>query len=422
MGLSKDWERRLDTGYEWGSAVFLSLTKAGNIVSLLQPSSSGDGTVEGWRRMNGQNLPPVSSGQAKPRGTTLKSIQDTLNKVEQALLSLSLISASLLRLKDAIRELLAQDAQATLDSNQVIAGYEKDALISFTNEEVFQIYSNMSKFIGKDAANKIVKPKDNEDRLLLVSFLDISQLPRVSQETKNVSTRRNASSGPLSFRGVARRRQKMSIVDSSNVMEIALASFGEWNSWGIDYPALKRVLAQQTATFATVEELGEIMEAVAPALNVPVQAVQTVIHLECGWPDHIGRRSSGYRNSMPRDDGSTLYRGVSQASKAFWIDVSERLRQKGIDVAGVPERATLAAQIVAPFVYADRYRRSPVNGKYLTDWPLTPGIIYSFHQQSRQGLGNGFSKIAGNQSGVSSRVVLATGRMYRRSAPSTFYL
>lgn len=421
MGLSKEWERRLDTGYEWGSAVLLSLTKAGNIVSLLQPSQLSDGTVEGWRRTTGQKPLVFEKRQVMPRGTTLKSIQDTLNKVEQALLSLSLISESLARLKVAIQTLLNQDDQAALDSGQVIAGYEGNALISFTNEEVLSIYSNMTKFIGKDAANKIVKPKDNEDRLLLVSFLDISQLPRVSQETKNVSTRRNASSGPLSFRGVARRRQKMSTVDSSNVMEIALASFGEWNSWGIDYPALKQVLARQQATFATVEELGKIMEAVAPALNVPVQAVQTVIHLECGWPDHIGRRNSGYRNSMPRDDGSTRYRGVSQASKDFWIDVSERLRQKGILVAGVPERATLAAQIIAPFVYADRYRRSPVNGKYLTDWPLTPGIIYSFHQQSRQGLGNGFSKIAGNQSGASSRVVLATGRMYRRSAPSVFF-
>lgn len=421
MELSKDWERRLDTGYEWGSAVLLGLTKAGNVVSLLQPSPLGDGTVDGWRRTHGEKPLSAVMQPKAPRGTTLKSIQDTLNKVEQALLSLSLISESLVRLKAAIQTLLDQDGQAALDNGQVIAGYEKNALISFTNEEVLQIYSNMSKFIGKDAANKIVKPKDNEDRLLLVSFLDISQLPRVSQETKNVSTRRNASSGPLSFRGVARRRQKMSTVDSSNIMEIALASFGDWNSWGIDYPALKQVLARQQATFATVEELGEIMAAVAPALNVPVQAIQAVIHLECGWPDHIGRRNSGYRNSMTRDDGSTLYRGVSQASKAFWIDVSERLRQKGIDVAGVPERATLAAQVVAPFIYADRYRRSPVNGKYLTDWPLTPGIIYSFHQQSRQGLGNGFSKIAGNQSGISSRVVLATGRLYRRNAPVAFF-
>lgn len=416
MELSKDWERRLDTGYEWGKAALLSITKSGNIVSLLQPSTLGDSTVDGWRRMQG--LQPL---KAAPRGTTLKSIIDTLTKVEQALLKLELISYSLLRLKGALEDLLHQDDEASLNEGQVIAGYEKNALILFTNEEVVQIYSNMTTFIGKDAANKIVKPKDNEDRLLMVSFLDISRRPRAAQETKNVSPRSSVSIGPLSFRGAARRRQKMSTVNSSNVLEISQAKFDDWNSWGINYPALKQVLARHTETSASVDELGEIMEAVAPALGVPVQAVQAVIHLECGWPDHVGRMRTGYRSSMPRDDGSTLYRGVSQASKSFWIDVSERLQQKGIQVAGVPERASLAAQIAAPFVYADRYRRSPVNGNYLTDWPLTPGIIYSFHQQSRQGLGNRFSKVAGNQSGASTRVVLATGRMYRRSAQTEFF-
>lgn len=213
----------------------------------------------------------------------------------------------------------------------------------------------------------------------------------------------------------------MSTVNSSNVMDIALASFDEWNSWGINYPALKKVLAAQQSTFATVEELGKIMEAVAPALNVPVQALQTVMFLECGWPEHAGRRKTGYRNSMPRDDGSLLYRGVSQASKGFWIDVSEHLRKYGVVVAGVPERATLAEQIVSPFIYADRYRQSPVNGKRLTEWPLMSGIIYSFHQQSREGLGNGFTRVAGKQSGISAQVVLATGRLYRKRAPTAFF-
>lgn len=416
MELSKDWERRLDTGYEWGKTALLSITKGGNIISLLQPSTLGDSTVDGWRRMQGQ--PPL---KVSPKGTTLKSIIDTLTKVEQALFKLELISDSLLRLKNALVELIRQDDGSSLGEGQVIAGYEKNALISFTNEEVVQIYSNMTTFIGKEAANKIVKPKDNEDRLLLVSFLDISRRPRAAQETKNVSPRSSASIGPLSFRGVARRRQKMSDVNSSNIMEIALSSFDEWNSWGINYPALKKVLAAQRATLASADELGQIMAAVAPALNVHVQAVQTVMFLECGWPEHQGRLRTGYRNSMPRDDGSTLYRGVSQASKGFWIDVSEHLRKYGIIVAGVPERATLAEQIVSPFIYTDRYRQSPVNGKRLTEWPLTPGIIYSFHQQSREGLGNGFTKIAGKQSGVSAQIVLATGRMYRKRASTAFF-
>lgn len=212
----------------------------------------------------------------------------------------------------------------------------------------------------------------------------------------------------------------MSIVNSSNVVEFSQAKFGDWNSWGINYSALKDALARNTLTVATVDELGQIMEAVAPALGVPVQVVQAVIQLECGWPDHEGRKRTGYRSSMTRDDGSTNYRGVSQASKGFWLDVRQRLQQKGIEVPSSPEQASLAAQVIAPFVYADRYRRIPINGNYLTDWPLTSGIIYSFHQQSLQGLGNRFSKVSGNQSGASTRVVLATGQLYRNNARTEF--
>lgn len=376
MELSKDWERRLDTGYEWGSAVLLSLSRAGNIVSLLQPSPLGDGTVEGWRRQTDQSIYTPVKIVETPRGTTFKSIHDTLIKVDQALFSLGLISSSLARLSGAIDKILAQDELATLDSNQVIAGYEKNALISFTNDEVVQIYSNMLKFIGRDAANKIVKPKDNEDRLLLVSFLDISRRLRAAQGTKNVPTRSSVSIGPLSFRGEARRRQKMSNVNSSNVENLATAEFSSWNAWGINYPALKQVFARFKQTIVSAKEMEPIIDAVAAALNVPSQAVQVVLHLECGWPDHIERAKTGYRASMTRDDGSTSYRGVTQAGKGFWIDVSGRYKAKGIIVAGVPERATLAEQIAAPFVYLDRYRKTTINGRRLTEWPLTSGLVF----------------------------------------------
>lgn len=416
MALSEQWERRLDTAYEWGSTAFLSLTRSGNIIGLLAPSRLGKGTVDEWYELNG-----TQSDVEAPAGMSLKSVLDVLMKVEKALLNLGLVSGSLTRLKIGLIDIISKDGNAALNKQQVIAGYDKNSLISFTNEEVFLSYSNMVNFIGLDAAKKIVKLQDNEDRLLMVSFLDISLGSRGFQGTKNVPTRRTVGNEQLSFRGEARGRHKMSNVNSSNIMSIALSSFDEWNSWGINYPALKRALAAQKSTFATVDQLGEIMEAVAPALNVPIQALQTVMFLECGWPEHIGRLKTGYRNSMPRDDGSLLYRGVSQASKGFWIDVSEHLRKHGIVVAGVPERATLAEQIVSPFIYTDRYRQSPVNGKRLTEWPLTPGIIYSFHQQSREGLGNGFSRVAGKQSGISAQVVLATGRLYRKRAPTAFF-
>lgn len=417
MALSEQWERRFDTAYEWGSTAFLSLTKSGNIIGLLAPSQLGKGTVDEWNELNGTRKDVHTSV-----GMSLKSVLDVLTKVEKALLSLGLISASLTRLKVGLIDIVSKDGDAALDKHQVIAGYDETSLISFTNEEVILSYSNMVYFIGLDAAKKIVKLQDNEDRLLMVSFLDISLGSRGFQGTKNVPTRRTVRSEQLSFRGEARGRHKMSNVNSSNVEKLATADFSTWNAWGINYPALKQVFARFKQTMASATEMEPIIDAVAAALNVPSQAVQVVLHLECGWPDHIGRAKTGYRASMTRDDGSTLYRGVTQAGKAFWIDVSGRYKSKGITVAGVPERATLAEQIAAPFVYLDRYRNATIRGRRLTEWPLTPGLVYSFHQQSLQGLGSAFKQLtnASGQSGPSLNVIRTTARLHRQAAPMTY--
>lgn len=417
MALSEQWERRLDTAYEWGSTAFLSLTKSGNIIGLLAPSQLGKGTVDEWNELNG-----TRKGISAPVGMSFKSVLDVLRKVEKALLNLGLVSGSLSRLKNGLIDIVSKDGNAALAEHQVIAGYDENALISFTNEEVLLSYSNMVNFIGLDAAKKIVKLQDNEDRLLMVSFLDISLGSRGFQGTKNVPTRRTVRSEQLSFRGEARGRHKMSNVNSSNAETLATADFSTWNAWGINYPALKQVFARFKQTIASATEMEPIIDAVAAALNVPSQAVQVVLHLECGWPDHIGRAKTGYRASMTRDDGSTSYRGVTQAGKGFWIDVSGRYKAKGITVAGVPERATLAEQIAAPFVYLDRYRNTAINGRRLTEWPLTPGLVYSFHQQSLQGLGSTFKQLtnASGQSGPSLNVIRTTAKLHRRAAPMTF--
>lgn len=417
MTLSEQWERRLDTAYEWGSTAFLSLTKSGNVIGLLAPSKLGEGTVDEWNELNGVRKDVLASA-----GMSLKTVLDILRKVEKALHSLGLVSGSLARLKICLIDLVSKDGDAALSKHQVIAGYDENALISFTNDEVLLIYSNMVNFIGSKAAKKIVKLQDNEDRLLMVSFLDISLGSRGFQETKNVSTRRTVGNEQLSFRGEARGRHKMSNVNSSNVETLANSEFSTWNAWGINYPALKQVFSSFKQTIVSAEEMVPIIDAVAAALNVPSEAVQVVLHLECGWPDHTGRAKTGYRSSMTRDDGSTSYRGVTQASKGFWIDVSGRYKDKGIAVAAVPERATLAEQIAAPFVYLDRYRNTVRNDRRLTEWPLTPGLVYSFHQQSLQGLSSTFKQLtnAAGQSGPSLKVIRTTAELYRRAAPTKF--
>lgn len=258
MALSEQWERRLDTAYEWGSTAFLSLTKSGNIIGLFAPSQLGKGTVDEWNELNGTRKDTPASA-----GTSFKSVLDVLMKVEKALLKLGLISGSLNRLKTGLIDIISKDGNATLAEHQVIAGYDKNALISFTNEEVLLSYSNMVNFIGLDAAKKIVKLQDNEDRLLMVSFLDISLGSRGFQGTKNVPTRRTVRSEQLSFRGEARGRHRMSNVNSSNVETLATADFSTWNAWGINYPALKQVFVRFKQTIASATEMEPIIDAVA---------------------------------------------------------------------------------------------------------------------------------------------------------------
>lgn len=412
------WQDRVEASAYASLGFLYSLTKAGSITSLLTPRQVGVASVEEWNMVHGVQM-PVMSRVNKPTGSTIAIITKVLNSLEV----LGLRSNSLHRLLDQIKN-LPMSEQAILDSSGIkLVGVTSDSLIKLDSVIITNSFVNMVKYIGSEAARKIVRMKDDEDKLLIVGFEDISLFTRVLQDVKNTSTRRNVRKVQLSNRGLARERNKMSRISGNTVTKIAQQDLGSWRSWKIDYAALARLFASERTLVASVDTMEDLIEKVSICLNLSAQAVQVVMFLECGWPEHVGRMRTGYRTTMPRDDGSLSFRGVSQAGKDFWTDVREYASDRGARVPALPEQGTLVMQIASPFIYADRYRESPRNGFKLVDWPLTAGIVYSFHQQSRGGLGSGFKTLKNveGQSGPSLQVIKTAAAQYRKVAPSGYF-
>lgn len=169
------------------------------------------------------------------------------------------------------------------------------------------------------------------------------------------------------------------------------------SDWKPDYKVLQKLGALRRRTVANAAEMWELIQDVATAVRLPKEVVAVVLHFEYDFPAR-----SIYRASATRDDGSPTYRGVTQASLPFWIDVTSHAQTKGYKiVARRPESATLFEQIAAPFIYLDRYRSR------VSDHLFTPAMIYALHQQGPGAASKGFANVAGNQSGPSLRAVRA---------------
>lgn len=167
------------------------------------------------------------------------------------------------------------------------------------------------------------------------------------------------------------------------------------DDWELMYSSLNTIGKRNRLFVADAGAVEKIIDELVPALRIRKEVVATVLKLEFGYPD---RKS--YSSAATRDDGSTLYRGITQASKPFWQDVIEHAARKGFKIAArTPESATLFEQIAAPFIYLDRYRGSVETHLF------TPAMIYALHQQGPGAARNGFSKVEGKQSGRSLQVI-----------------
>lgn len=194
-------------------------------------------------------------------------------------------------------------------------------------------------------------------------------------------------------------------LDAGNVLPFSL------KGWAPNYRALGALFNSSQTYEASAAVVRDIAEQVAQAVNMPLDVVEVVLMLEASYPER-----PKYRAASTRDDGSPLYRGITQASKDFWFDVYERAEKKGLKLsARRPEAASLEEQIAAPFIYLDRYRVS------VRDHLFTPAMIYSLHQQGPGGAESGFARPIGEQSGRSLEVV-RVARLGARGIAKTAWL
>lgn len=371
------------------------------------PSPLGDGTHNiPYVRKNTQENPLVSSKKPAPSVSTrnlltVGELRRNCLRVNSALLKLDLLSRSLGLFIDKLDEALLTKSVVGFDRNRDLINTIGNPVVLLSAMEVKKSQSNMSLYLGPTATSKILKLRDIEDKLLLLSFADIE---KVTDSKPEVVTRRKTNVFFIKrVRNINRRKKQME-VNRSNILEVAAKPFMEWADWRIDYAGLQDALNRYKDVVTDASGLRTIMEQVASSMNIPAEAMKVVIAIECGWPD--GR--SSYRATMPRDDGSLLYRGVSQASKGFWQDIREYAAARGVKgIPTLPENATLAMQVAAPFIYLDRYKKIPSNKVSVYDFPLTPALVYAFHQQSRGGLAKSFNpgSALGIQSGQSMKVL-----------------
>lgn len=167
------------------------------------------------------------------------------------------------------------------------------------------------------------------------------------------------------------------------------------SEWVIDYKLAQDLSRTRTRTVASNAEIASLCEDVALCVGFDATVVATILALEYDFPNR-----SMYRASATRDDGSKTYRGITQASMPFWADVRDFAQKKGLKFRSTrPEDGTLFEQIIAPFIYLDRYRGS------VASHLVTPAMIYALHQQGPGAARQQFSSIVGSQSGRSVSVV-----------------
>lgn len=219
---------------------------------------------------------------------------------------------------------------------------------------------------------------------------------------------------------------------------------GKLSAFQIDYTALRRASVNFPETGAGLPRMREIVAGVAQALGVPAQFIAVVLNMECEYPEEkvylstmprLGDSAkrlpdpqfphpvewaatlAQYRKGAANNKGAQIYIGVTQISWSFWQDVMGHAPMKSARII-LPQAwwtTTLFWQIAAPFIYLDRYR-----SKFGRSALMVPSIVYALHQQGPGGAEGSFSKIIGNQSDRTPRVIRAAQHALRGNSPPIY--
>lgn len=392
----------------YAAQALVTMSRGGLLIfELFRPSQLGD-----------SSLPRYYTNELSAYKYSYEYVYKMAKSVNDDLRSLGVISRSMDEVLPVLKRYTKDFGDALIPKRRLVALNDKIGFITVNREEVIYSLDSIRNWLGPEYATRISKLQKPVDELILFAFVnyeivDIQNSPdneRVNREI-TVSHGRNVSQllskGSDVHQNFSGVKNKVKIDPKSTVVP-----FNTWDKWKIDYQALSHLVASNRTKIADAATLKKMAQTLSPIVGAPVSAIELLLAIECGYPNR-----STYRSTMPRDDGSRLYIGITQVSTGFWTDVQRQVRAKGLVAWPNRMEATLEQQMAAPFIYADKYRNTrddDTNGISLQDFPLSPALLYAFHQQSFGGLRSKFTKLNGVQSGVSVEVVKSAARSYTR--------
>lgn len=397
----------------YAAEALATLSRGGLMIfELLRPSRLGD-----------SSLPSSYTNELSKYKYSYEYAYVTAKRVNDDLLKIGVISRSMDEVLPVLKRYSKDFGNAVIPKQRLVAINDNIGFIPISRDEVIYSLDSIRNWLGQEYATRISKLENVVDELILFAFVNYEIFDvqnsagkeRVNREI-NVSHGRNVSqllskSNDVyqNFHGV---KNKVKINPAS-----AVQPFNTWANWKINYEALGVFVNSNKTKVADAATILSMAQKLSPIVGAPVSAIELLIAIECGYPSR-----SSYRSTMPRDDGSRMYIGITQVSTPFWTDVQKRVRAKELSRWPSRMEATLEQQMAAPFIYADMYKdvrnATDTNNLSLRDFPLSPALLYAFHQQSFGGLRSKFKKLAGVQSGISVEVVKAASASYKRGIVS----
>lgn len=181
-------------------------------------------------------------------------------------------------------------------------------------------------------------------------------------------------------------------------------------SWSLDHQRIRDFIRNSRTFVANREDLQELARRAAIAVGVELEFILVVLKLEIGYPEDY----STYRSTM-RGGANNAYIGVTQMYNDFWTDVRDHYRFSS-ELPVDKESTTLEMQLVAPFLYVERYKSGLMRQQY----PLSPAVVYAAHQRGGPTVGLssfGNQVITDKQSAPSLRVIRAVQKFNRDRQP-----
>lgn len=404
-----------DEGNSWAyraalyaTEALVTLSRGGLLIfELFRPSQLGD-----------SSLPRYYTNELSIYKYSYEYVYKMAKSVNDDLRLLGVISRSMDEVLPVLKRYSKDFGDALIPKQRLVAINDTLGFIQVNRDEVIYSLDSIRNWLGPEYATRISKLQNPIDELILFAFVkyeivDIQNSPDKERVNREITVSHGRNVSQLLSKGSDVHQNFIGVKSKVKIdPKSAALPFNTWDKWKIDYEALGVFISGNKTKIADASMLNKMAQKLSPIVGAPVSAIELLLAIECGYPNR-----SSYRSTMPRDDGSRMYIGITQVSTPFWTDVQRKVRDKGLVAWPSRMEATLEQQMAAPFIYADMYRDTrskDTNDISLRDFPLSPALLYAFHQQSFGGLRSKFTRLKGVQSGISVEVVKSAARSYTR--------